>query len=172
MTEQDRRPIDPATGEFPEVERRGHGPNLYDDGRHPRQRKSDHGWRYWLPWLYTHMVPAAAIVVAAFAVGAASDASSKAEHNAKVARDLSARNRQAVVAIQEGRRAAIGESCVQDERIADVVRKALLGFGVGRPGNPAPPRVAEAFRPLGGLKPLSPEEQRARCNARVRRGGP
>jgi hypothetical protein len=175
MSEPDRRaprePVDPATAEFPVVDRRGLG-KVYDPDRHPRQRASDAGWRYWIGWLYKHTVPALAIGVAAFAVHSSSGATSKAEHNAKVARELSAANRRALVAIQEGRRAAIGESCRQDERLADVVRKALLGFGVGRPGNPAPRAVAEAFRPLGGLKPLTAKERGERCADRIRRGGP
>jgi hypothetical protein len=162
---------DPATSEFPEVERRGRGPGLYDEERHPGQRTKDKPWRYWPGWIMRHIVPAAAIIVAAFAVHAASGASSKAEQNAKKARELSAANRRTLVVIQQGRRAAIGESCVQDERIADVVRKALLGFGVGQPGHPAPRAVAKAFQPLGGLKPLTAKKQKARCDARVRRGG-
>jgi hypothetical protein len=161
--------LDPTTAEFPVVDRRGLG-KLYDADRHPRQRHSDEGVRYWLGWLYRNTVPALAIIVAAFAVAAAHDATVKASHNAARARDLSARNRRAVVAIQEGRKAAVGESCKQDERIADVVRKALLGFGVGERGHPAPRGVVQAFRPLGGLKPLTAEEQAARCRARIRRG--
>lgn len=163
---------DPTTHEFPQVERRGRGPGLYDDDRHPRQRKKDHGWRYWLPWTYKHMVPAIAIIIAAVAVGYSADASSTAEENAKAAKINSASNARALREIQEGRRAAIRESCVQDERIADVVRKALLGFGVGTRDSPAPRRVAEAFQPLGGLKPLTAAEQKRRCDARVARGGP
>lgn len=165
-----REPVDPATTEFPAVERRGRG-KLYDEERHPRQRRTDEGWRYKLGWVYRHLVPAIAVAVAAWAVSLAADASSSAEHNAKVARELSARNRDAVRAIQAGRRAAITESCTQDEAIADVLRRALLGFGVGRE-RPAPPGVVEAFRPLGGLRPLSAERQRERCARRLARGGP
>lgn len=164
--------LDPAEAVYPHVDRRGAGPNLYDAERHPRQRKSDQGWRYWLGWVYLRLVPAGAIIVAAIAANAAHTASTQAEHNAKIARELSASNRRALVVIQESRRAAIGESCKSDEQLADVVRKALLGFGVGRPGNPAPHDVAEAFRPLGGLRPLTPKETRKRCDARLRRGGP
>jgi hypothetical protein len=155
---------------FPEAERRGAGPGLYDEENHPRQRARDTGWRYWGGWLYRHLVPAVAIIVAAFAVNSATNATHRANHNAAVAKDLAARNRRAVIAIQEGRRAAVRESCVQDERIADVVRKALLGFGVGRPGHPAPRGVARAFQPLGGLRPLTRDEKQQRCDARVRRG--
>lgn len=160
---------DPATGEFPAVERRGRGPGLYDEERHPRQRKSDGGWRYRLGWFYRHLVPALAIGVAAWAISTAQNATEKANHNAAVARSLAARNRRAVVAIQEGRRAAVREACVQDEATADVVRKALIGFGVGT-RRPAPPGVTKAFRPLGGLRPLSKAQRKARCDARVRRG--
>lgn len=165
-------PPDPTTNEFPKVERRGHGSGLYTDDRHPRQRNSDRGWRYWVPWVYKHLMPAVAIIVAAVAVGYSADASSTAESNAAAAKRASFDNRKTLIAIQSSRRSAIMESCNQDEAIADVLRKALLGFGVGTPGNPAPPGVVAAFRPLGGLKPLSKKEQRARCLERVKRGGP
>jgi hypothetical protein len=164
--------IDPAEAVYPMVDRRGAGPKLYDADRHPRQRATDRGWRYWLPWLYRHVGTAAAIIIAAFAVAAAVRATNQANANARDARELSAANRRAVVAIQEGRRAAIRDSCRQDEAIADVLRRTLLGFGVGRPGNPAPPGVREAFRPLGGLRPLPAKAQARRCDARVRHGGP
>lgn len=137
---------------------------------HPRRRKGDTGWRYWAPWAYRQIVPAVAIIIAAVAVGYSADASSTAESNAAAAKKASIDNKRAVAAIQAGRKAAINESCISDERIADVVRKALLGFGVGQPGNPAPPAVAKAFEPLGGLKPLTKAEQRARCSSRVKRG--
>lgn len=162
--------LDPSTAEFPPVDRRGAGPGLYDHDRHPRQRVSDAGWRYWMLWVYRLLVPAVAIVIAAVAVGAAHDATVRANANAVAARHLAAANRRAVVAIQVGRSAAIRESCQKDEALADVVRKALLGFGVGQPGNPAPPGVVEAFKPLGGLRPLTDSEQAKRCNARVRDG--
>lgn len=167
--------IDPTTAEFPAVERRGHG-TLYRPDRHPRQRMSDTGWRYWAMWLYRTILPALAIGVAAWAVlvaqdatDAAHDATTRANHNAAVARVLAAGNRRAVVFIQEGRRAAIRDSCNQDEATADVLRRALLGFGVGT-RRPAPPGVVKAFEPLGGLKPLTKAQQTARCDTRVRRG--
>lgn len=167
--------IDPATSEFPEVERRGRG-QLYRPDRHPRQRESDRGWRYWAVWLYRMILPAVAIAVAAWAVivaqdatDAAKEATTKANHNAAVARHLAAGNRQAVIFIQEGRQAAVRESCNQDEATADVLRRALLGFGVGT-RRPAPPGVVKAFKPLGGLKPLTKAQKQARCDARVRRG--
>lgn len=138
---------------------------------HPRRRKSDTGWRYWLPWLYRHVMPAVAIIIAAVAVGYSADASSQAESNAAAARTASRDNKRALVAIQESRRAAIRESCRQDEAIAQSLRLALLGFGVGV-DEPAPDKVVDAFQPLGGLKPLSAKEQKARCDARVRLGGP
>jgi len=161
--------IDPTTAEFPVVERRGRGP-LYRSDRHPRQRDSDRGWRYWVMWVYRTILPAIAICVAAWAVIAAQDATKRANHNATVAKGLAADNRRAVIFIQQGRRAAIRDSCNQDEALSDAIRKAILGFGVGRPGHPAPPGVAQAFRPLGGLGPLSEDEKTARCDARVRRG--
>jgi hypothetical protein len=170
MSEQPERPVDPAEAVYPRVDRRGAGPNLYDEEHHPRQRRHDHGWRYWGPWL-NRAGTALAIFVAAWAVSLAADANDQAAQNAKAAQELSARNQSAVVAIQAGRRAAIRESCTQDEAIADVLRRALLGFGVGR-DRPAPPGVRQAFRPLGGLRPLTREEQDARCDARVARGGP
>lgn len=137
---------------------------------HPRRRKSDTGWRYWAPWAYRHIVPAVAIIIAAVAVGYSANASSTAESNSRAAKKASADNKRAVIAIQAGRKAAIRESCESDEQLADVVRKALLGFGVGQPGNPAPSAVEKAFQPLGGLKPLTKAEQNARCSARVKRG--
>jgi hypothetical protein len=160
---------DSATSEPSAVERRGHGPGMYDEENHPRQRARDTGWRYWGGWLYRHLVPAVAIIVAAFAVNSATNATHRANHNAAVARGLAARNRRAVISIQEGRRAAVREACVQDERLADVVRRALIGFGVGT-RRPAPPGVVKAFQPLGGLRPLTRDEKQQRCDARVRRG--
>jgi hypothetical protein len=167
--------IDPTTAEFPAVERRGHGP-LYRHDRHPRQRESDAGCRYWAMWLYRTILPAIAIGVAAWAVIVASNATDAAEkattqanHNAIVARGLAAANHRAVISIQEGRRAAVRESCDQDEAMVDALRKALLGFGVGRT-RPAPPGVVKAFAPLGGLKPLTKAEKTARCDRRVFRG--
>jgi hypothetical protein len=167
--------IDPATAEFPAVDRRGQG-QIYRPDRHPRQRDSDRGWRYWSVWLYRMVLPAAAVGVATWAVivaqdatDAAREATTKANHNAAVARHLAAGNRQAVIFIQEGRKAAIRESCNQDEATADAVRKALIGFGVGT-RRPAPRGVVRAFEPLGGLKPLTKAQKQARCDARVRRG--
>jgi hypothetical protein len=161
---------DPATAEFPKVERRGRGRGLYNADRHPRQRMSDHGWRYWSVWAYRMILPAVAVIIAAFAVTAAHDATVKANHNAQVAKAIAAQNRRALIAIQDGRRAAIRESCNQDETLADVVRRAILGFGVGGGGSPAPPGVTKAFEPLGGLRPLTKAEKQRRCDARVRRG--
>lgn len=163
---------DPSTAEFPVVERRGRGAGLYDEDRHPRQRSSDNGWRYWLNWVYVKLAPAICIIIAAVAVNSATNASDQAADNAKKAKTLASANARNLVAVQESRRAAIRESCQQDEATANAIRLALRGFGVGTPSNPAPPGVVRAFRPLGGLKPLGPAEQKARCDARIRRGGP
>lgn len=163
---------DPSTAEFPVVERRGRGPGLYDEENHPRQRSADNSWRYWLNWCYVKLAPAVCIIIAAVAVNSATNASDQAAENAAAAKHLATANAQNLAAVQEGRRAAIRESCQQDEAMANAIRLALIGFGVGQPGNPAPRGVVRAFRPLGGLKPLTADEQRERCDARVRRGGP
>jgi hypothetical protein len=168
--------IDPTTADYPAVERRGRGPGLYGEESHPGQRARDARWKFWSGWIYRHLVPAIAIGVAAWAVLVAQDATDAAQRateqanvNAAAARRLAAANHRAVISIQEGRRAAVRESCDQDEAMVDALRKALLGFGVGRT-RPAPPGVVKAFAPLGGLKPLTKEQKTARCDRRVFRG--
>lgn len=112
---------DLATGEFPEVERRGRG-SIYDEEKNPRARKSDTGWRYWGGWLYRHLVPAIAIVVAAIAVG----------------RTQSDVDRQ-----REGRAVAIDVLCGFGNGVAEAGRKALSGELAGQNPSRGLPQKAQ-----------------------------
>jgi hypothetical protein len=127
--------------------------------RHPYRREEDRSVRAWVRWACAHpwraaydisrsLVPLIAVSLAVWAaIGA----------------------QQALDQQNQSRRVAIRESCRADEAQADVMRHTLQAFGIGTQ-RPAPPDVARAFAPLGGLTPLTPAQQRARCDARVKRG--
>lgn len=129
---------DPSTHEFPDVERRGHGPRLYDHDRHPRARKNDHGWRYWLPWLYTRTLPLVCLVVAFAALGLALTRVDRAEFKAERAQQA-ARNQ------REGRAVAVDVLCGGVAGIEDAGTQALQGKLEGQNGQGLPQRAIDDY---------------------------
>src|SRR4051794_8741858 len=102
---------DPATGELPAVERRGHGHGMYDEEHNPRARASDKGWRYKLGWVYRNTLPLVCLAIAFWALG---------------------RTQSDVERQREGRAVAIDVLCGFGNGVAEAGRKALAGELVGQ----------------------------------------
>ena len=150
----------------------------------PRRRQADQGLRFWMPWAYRHLMPAVAIGVAAWAVATAGNASQEARTTASDAATTAEIARSAAtlsIRLQReqrvGRRQGISESCAVDEALTNAMRMILTNALSQRPRNAAHAQQIERarrlyldiFEPLGGLVPLSEDEQDARCRARARR---